>query len=248
MPAPRKLKTPPITEGLFDIRVKARGDFAVSEFAPLKDKLRDRFPNVDERQSAKFTIQIPAGEDAAAEVEDQRLHGYFFRAEQEDLVAQFRVDGFTVNKLRPYTSWEDLIPTVLDLWETYYSIAKPEAITRLATRFINHIPIKGEYIDFDEYLTSAPRIPADLPQVLGGFLSKVTIIDENRLLSANVVQAFESDPDPSGIKLILDIDAFKRVDLAPDDPELAALFSQLREFKNLIFFNYLTERTLEMFQ
>lgn len=247
MPPPRQLKTPPITEALFDIRVKARRDFIVTEFAPLKDELSNRFMIVDERRSGKITIQIPAGEEAVAEVEDLGLHGYFFKAEDENLIAQFRVDGFTLNKLRPYTSWEDLIPTVVDLWEMYYSLAQPEAITRIATRFINHIPIKGEYIDFDEYLTSAPQIPSELPQLFGSFFSRATIVDEDRQVAANVVQTFESDPDISGIKLILDIDAFKRVDMEPDDPELVALFSQLREFKNMIFFNYLTKKTLEMF-
>lgn len=248
MPAPRKLKTAPITEALIDIRVKARADFIVSEFAILKDELRSRFPVVEERRGGKITIQIPAGEEADAAVEDLGLQGYFFKAEEENLIAQFRIDGFTLNKLRPYTNWEEIFPTAMELWEKYYSHARPEAITRVALRYINHIPIKSDYIDFDEYLASAPQIPPELPQKLGGFFSKVTILDDNHLIAANVAQAFESAPAIQGIKIILDIDVFKEVDMDADDPELMALFSQLREFKNLIFYNYVTEKTLEMFQ
>ena len=203
---------------------------------------------VEERRGGKITIQIPAGEEVAAAVEDLGLQGYFFKAEEENLIAQFRLDGFTLNKLRPYTNWEELLPTAMELWNTYYSHARPEAITRLALRYINHIPIKGDYIDFDEYLTSGPQIPSELPQTLRGFFSRVTIVDDDHSISANVAQAYESDPATQGIRLILDIDAFKHVDMSPDAPELVGMFSQLREFKNLIFFNYLTERTLEMFQ
>ncbi len=39
-------------------------------------------------------------------------------------VAQFRRDGFTFNRLRPYTKWEEIRPEALRLWQLYTAKAK----------------------------------------------------------------------------------------------------------------------------
>ena len=248
MPEPRHLNNAPITEALFDIRVKARSDFKVTDFSDLKVRLQDRFPEVEERHEGKVRLQIQKKSGPSTSLENFGLNGYFFKSKAENLIAQFRVDGFTLNKLKPYSDWEELFPIVLELWDLYCSIAEPEAVTRQAVRCINRIPNKSDFIDFDEYLRAAPQIPQELPQLLGAFLSRVTIMDNEYSVAAHVVQAFEFTPGQSGITIILDIDAFKEVDILPGDKPLIENFSQLRKWKNLIFFNYLTEKTLGLLE
>jgi len=248
MPELRHLTKAPITEALFDIRVKARPGFEASNFDKLKSKLSDRFPDIKDMRGGKFTLQFQPKGDPISSMNDLGLQGYFFGSDAEKLIAQFRIDGFTLNKLKPYTDWDELLPIFIELWQDYLSIADPEAVTRQALRYINHIPIISDFVDFDEYLRAAPQIPPELPQLLAAFFSRVTIIDNERSLAANVVQAFEHKPGQSGITIILDIDAYKQVDLSHDDETLIDNFSQLREFKNMIFFNYLNEKTLGLFE
>ena len=73
---------------------------------------------------------------------------------------QFRINGFTFNRLKPYTSWGDILPQVKDLWSLYIDIASPESITRIAVRYINNIEIpKPDNIVFSDYLKVPPKIP-----------------------------------------------------------------------------------------
>ena len=48
--------------------------------------------------------------------------------------------------------------------------------------------------------------------------------------------------------MIFDIDAYKQQEFATDDPTSEQTFGQLRRFKNLVFFNSLTEDMSRRFE
>ena len=49
--------------------------------------------------------------------------------------------------------------------------------------------------DIDDYFTSLPQIPEALPQVFSGFLSRITMFEEQRQFSAHVSHALVDDID-----------------------------------------------------
>lgn len=244
----QKLSSAPIKEAIFDIRVKARPDFDVLEFSKLKEEMREHFPKAEERRGGHLTIRIDPVNIGAnqPDIQDLGLQGFFFKTEDEKMIAQFRVDGFTLNKLQPYSSWEELQPLVKALWDKYKAISKPVSITRCALRYINRIIINQTALDFNDYLTASPQVPNGLPQTISNFLSRITIVDEEQQLAAHVVQVFEPEPQNQFVPIVLDIDAFKNVDISIEDPILWDVFSSLRVYKNKLFFNFLTERTIEI--
>ena len=248
MPTARHLPSAPITEAIFDIRVKARGDFSADQFSSLKPRLNEMFPKVDERLYGEVKIRLRPSDEIPVELADSGLYGFFFKSEDEKLIAQFRIDGFTLNRLKPYTSWDELFPTAIDLWRTYASVARPEAITRLALRYINHIPLPSSFTDLELYLHSAPSIPPELPQNIRSYFARATIYNQENDISAHIIQNINRDARSNGIILIFDIDAFREIDISPEDQILIEVFNQLREFKNLIFFSYLTDNILRRFE
>jgi uncharacterized protein (TIGR04255 family) len=247
MPAPRHLREAPITEAIIDVRVKARSGFQPREFEKIKPEVSRLFPESEEQTGGVFTFQLaPTGVQPPV-VQDLGFQGYVFRTTDKKLLAQFRADGFTLNRLRPYTSWEELFPIALDLWKLYCSAASPEGVSRLAVRYINRIVLPSDLGEFSRYLRAAPVVPEELPQTVTAFQSRTTIQDTGRGLAAHVAQAFGTDAE-SQKTLILDIDAFCEGAWAPSDPEIAGIFGRLREFKDLIFFNSLTDETLRQFE
>jgi uncharacterized protein (TIGR04255 family) len=176
------------------------------------------------------------------------MQGYFFRTADEKTIAQFRVDGFTFNRLRPYTSWEELFPQALELWHLYATVSRPEVITRLAVRYINRIMLPAGAITFEPYLRAAPVIPPELPQSISSFLTRVTISDPQTDIAAHVAQALEANTPEQRLIVILDIDTYKQSEFAIDDPVIKQTLQQLRDFKNIVFFNSLTEETLRQFE
>src|SRR5436190_21056320 len=86
--------------------------------------------------------------------------GLLFYSEDEKAVVQFRLDGFTFNKLQPYSSWEEIFPETWRLWALYQSAIGNVQITRLAVRYINRLALPSG--DFGRYLTALPQLPAEL--------------------------------------------------------------------------------------
>jgi hypothetical protein len=100
----------------------------------------------------------------------------------------------------------------------------------------------------NDFLEAPPTLPPPISQVIKEFLTRVHVADEPRSSAAVIVQALEPQIDPHVMSLLLDIDAYRELNLAPTDPDLPALFQQLRELKNEIFYASITERSAEMYQ
>lgn len=248
MPEPRHLRNAPITEAVIDYRVRARRSFEPQGLELLRSRLVDRFPEVQEARETRVTFQLSLPDVKPAAVEVLGLHGYRFLSRDRKLVAQFRIDGFTLNRLSPYTSWDELSPIARDLWSAYCAVAAPESVTRIALRYINHISLPGEPGDFERFLRAAPRIPPELPQVISEFFVRTTIHEADSQLSAHVTQVLQSYAGTRKVKLILDIDAYHDGLWSPEAPDLRGSFEQLRRFKNAVFFNYVTNETLRQYE
>ena len=206
MVTPRHLRNAPITESIIDFRVKARTGFRPEDFSNLKTKLANQFPMVQEHRLKQASFGLIRGEAQPPVLKDLGIQGYFFKTSDEKTIAQFRIDGFTFNRLRPYTSWEEIFPQAMELWRLYANLCKPEVIMRLAVRYINQITMKGG-TDLETYLRTAPIIPKELPQYVRGFLTRITIYDPDKNIAANVIQALQDRKPGSELAVILDIDA-----------------------------------------
>ena len=99
----RHLRKVPITEAIIDIRVNPLPDVTARTFDQLRTVLVDSYPLVHEPPNSRGTLKIEAGKIVASttEVVSQGLH---FKAADSLTVAQFRSNGFTLNRLKPYTS------------------------------------------------------------------------------------------------------------------------------------------------
>jgi uncharacterized protein (TIGR04255 family) len=245
----RHLNNAPITEAIIDIRVKLSSKFKVESFLELKKIIGDRFPKFQERRLFSGQLKFKEGKPQKPSAEYHGIHGYFFRPEDERNVAQFRIDGFTFSRLKPYTYWDDLFGEARELWEMYSGIAKPEAVTRLAVRYINHINIPLPVDDLSVYFTASPHVPDNIQGVISGFLSKLIVYDQEMDIATNIVQALEKSTKPDKyITVVLDIDSYKKGDFDVSNSEMWDIFANLHDIKNQIFFNSITEETARLFE
>ena len=115
-----------------------------------------------------------------------------------------------------------------ELWRMYCEIAQPEAITRLATRYINHNNIPLPIEDLSDYFTASPKIPDNAQGVISGFLSKAVVYDQELDVATNIVQALKKVQNPTldkYITVVLDIDSFKTGDFNVSNGEIWETFA-----------------------
>jgi uncharacterized protein (TIGR04255 family) len=92
----------------------------------------------------------------------------------------------------------------------------------------------------NDFFALYPTIPSGIPQTLEGFFMTVTI--PKGQMRANIIQTVESNNSAKNDKIgiILDIDItkpiYKTLVVGED-------FQEMRDYKNELFFNIITEKT-----
>jgi len=237
----------PITEALIDIRTHPPQNVSLAELEGLHRSIQTQYPEKQKRTMWESSIELKGEKEPLAKSRSQ-VTGYLFKSADGKQVVQFRLDGFTFSRLRPYTEWPEVYSEAKRLWDIYRAGIKPIRVNRLATRYINSIEIPSKKFDFDDYFTAAPRIPPALPQLLGHFFTRLVIPFPDEGATAIIMQTPSEKPDPIKSTVILDIDVFSEVSLASDDTKIDEIFAILRRVKNDIFFSSVTERTKELFR
>ncbi len=251
MAEPQNLSNAPIIEALIDFRVDLPEAIDVSVLAKAHEQIKDEYPHVQTQRTFKGQVNFADNDfQGVQQVGDPATTGYFYKTADQTRLVQFRLDGFTFNQLKPYSTWEEVFPEALRLWQIYCSLCSPKAINRLATRYINQIAIPTPFDSFRDFLTVAPQVPPNTSPNIAGFLNQVTVQEDGSDIFTTITQTLAPESNEEHAVVLLDIDVFKNFDaLRPENEEVVTeTFSNLREIKNRTFFSSITERAVGLFQ
>lgn len=240
------LSKAPLNEALIDLRASLSEDFDGERFMELKGALAPDYPKVQVQRMMSAQFQFSEGRPVSTT--EHRVRGVRFASEDDKRIAQFRIDGFTFNRIRPYTSWKELFPEALRLWNRYVDFTGVDHVPRVAIRYINRINLPLPVNDFRDHFTVPPDIPDGLPQTLSSFLTRVVIEDNETQASVIVTQALEKGLDDQSVSVILDIDAYREGDFNSDAAVLTPILEELHTLKNRIFFGFITEHTARRYE
>ncbi len=247
MATPRHLNKAPIREALIDIQFEPQISLAtLREFVDAVNQKFDRQANIWQQS---FGIEFAKEGDSKSSSE-QSVLGWRLDSDERGLVVQARINGFSISKLAPYKDWKEIKAAAKEIWEQFVRITKPTTVSRVAVRYINALEIPLPIADFSDYLTASPQVPTALPQALTAFLQRVIMVDPKTRCVAAVTQALEepqAGTQLGAITIFLDIDCFTVKVIAPDTEELWETLDDLRDYKNTIFFEHITERTAELY-
>jgi uncharacterized protein (TIGR04255 family) len=246
MARPRHLDRAPIREALVDIAAKLPEHVDMTALRTLSESISADYPQCGTVVQAHF--QFKPQEPNTAPIERQEL-GFRCSNAENNRIVQFRVNGFTYNWLKPYSTWEELRAVSEKYWRMFNEAVRPVGVNRLSLRYINDVELPLPLKDFGEYLTADPKVPTELPQAMSNFLTRVGIVDEVENIDATITQVFEGVTNPAVARIILDIEASKLVNFVPDQYEkIWSILDTLRDFKNTIFFSTLTEKAVRLFE
>lgn len=249
MITPRKLKSAPIKEAVIDLRVALKEEIEVEKLDSAYSSISKCYPKKETLLSGKFGFQFEEGKPVSTTVDGKQI-GYRYTSEDGKYVVLFRIDGFTLSRMEPYTTWEDLRDEAAKLWDIYQRVANVETVSRVATRYINvmYVPI-GALKDFGDYLTCPPEIPEALPQGVSSFLSRIVFHDPAGSAQCILTQALEGvNVETQLVPIVIDIDVFIERPFPVTDKQYWQELDDLRYFKNKVFFESITEKAEALFQ
>jgi uncharacterized protein (TIGR04255 family) len=238
----------PIVEGLINLRTKPRKDVSLEDLRAFGERIRSDYPTAKPLQHFEAGLQIGPDNKPTQSLRSSQV-GYRFERTTLPFVIHAQIDELLVSRLRPYDTWENLFSEARAQWRHYSEVCKPEAITRIATRFINRIDLATDKLAFDDYLAAPPSIPKGLPSVFEHFLTRIVVPDETSGCHIAISQALDTpNPQTRTIPILIDIDVYKEVELAIDSPVLWETLNRMRDLKNRAFFDSITTKALELFR
>lgn len=237
------LSKAPVFEAIIDLRVQLAPEFELKRLRELRDRIKADYPVLEE------TAVWPAVAEGTNPTEPPRVNGYIFRSEDQKQVVQFRRDGFSFSRLRPYESWGKLKDEGQRLWEIYQQASKPAAVLRIGTRYINQFGIpKNAASSLQDWFHLYPKIPAELGLQARGHMQVFFGKDTETSLDTVIVETLDPvQSNPAEDSFILDIHVSRegRFEIGP---EIWRALDTCRDVKNRLFFGSLTDRTRARFQ
>jgi uncharacterized protein (TIGR04255 family) len=245
-----KLRNPPIVEAVldFDCDPSPGLDLAAMEGA-ARVQFTDQYPKLRKQFVQGFVIEAKQNEVSSSST-DHGVQALQFLQEDEKQLVQVRTQGFSFNRLAPYSDLEDYLPEIERSWRAYVSLVSPKHVRVVRLRYINRIllPLKEGKVDLDEYLKIMPRLPEEDRFNVVGFLTQQLAYEKDTGHQVSWVltaQPRESDQLP----IILDITVASMVDAAPSDwGKISGAINSLRVLKNRVFFTSLTAKCIQLFQ
>jgi uncharacterized protein (TIGR04255 family) len=242
------LPNAPIKEAVIDIRVHSHPELKIEWLEAVTGLLAPDYFKKGPIVEFEFAVTQQGGNERSSRSASRAL-GVRLHSKDEKFVGQFARHGMTVSRLAPYEHWDNLLVEARRLWQVYVQCAKPARVSRIAARFINDLQLPmqpGEH--FEEYLATPPQVPAGLPQAVVAFLYSVVIHNPDSDCSATLTQSLQSGNHTERIPVILDIDVYRSAEYDVGNAEIWSCLQQLREFKNLAFFESLTDKAVELYR
>jgi len=242
---PIRLSRPPIREAILDIQTDGPQDISAIQ------KLAETFgrgtglTKIGTMRAGIVEMAMAAGQAFSGKANDIGVVG--FRAEDDPLtrVAQFRNTGFGYSLIGNYDTWESFRDRAIVPARQFLALPGVGQIKRVALRYVNVIQFPGPRVDLDEYLPAAPKVPTELPQVVGSFLSRIVLPIPDARLVAIITQAIDESARPTP-SVILDIDVYYQEVLAADMDAVLPILETIRTWKNKIFFSFVNEKTVRL--
>ncbi len=208
-----------------------------------KFKAPKGFPVAKEMRQSQFQLKMDKDKPALAEVVAEGALGWRYERDDGSAVVQLRRNGMTYSILKNYPGWNVLREAARDAWREFLAVCGSVHTSRLAVRYINaiNIPLGADY---DEYLTTGPRVPKSVPPIVTSFLQRVLVPFEKDAATAIITQTLEMPATAA----VLDIDVFTECSLEGSSDDIWSKLERLRAIADRIFFSSLTEKVLESYR
>lgn len=245
-----RLSNNPIVEAVLDIDCDLPPSLNLSTLETAgRALLCSRYPKF--RIQRVFEHRFEAKPGASPEVASQdHVAALQFLQEDEKQLVQFRLAGFSFNRLVPYTILDDYLTEIENAWSAFVELATPVQVRVIRLRYINRIllPALAGTVRLDDYLKVAPRLPDEVTLSFRAFFNQHAAVETQTGYEVNIVltnQAVEEGRLP----IILDNTVAAKTDEDPKNwPSILATIQALRVLQNHIFKKTLTEKCLSLFQ
>ncbi len=244
----QSLNNPPVVVALFQIKYNSV-NMKLSDFLKFDNQLKHNFPIRRDNIQVGIDLggsSIPLGVSKFSATSDAKIGSYVYLSVDQKVKLEILDNTITYIDERPYQGWVNFKESSLKTLMVLSGILNNLEITRTSIRFINRFTFENfdnpaEY--FKTLISSSEDNELPFPLRQYGFRLLMDIPDSD--IYSIVNQNVENIRANSYI-YTFDIDVLDMQHLLFEQETLAVNMEKLRDVKNEIFFNNITQKTIDL--
>jgi len=198
-----KLKNAPIVEVSCEFRFSDQSD-DLTIYGIMAERLGSNFKKRGRKEYQNLVFEKNGNK---LEPKVNQFVVQQFEGNAGNTLVQVGKNVLMINKLRPYSTWEQFAPTIKDAFNKYIEVTNLKELARIGLRYINKINFDKD-IEINKYFAFRPQFSTQLGQEISSFISGVVLPRnanrDNLKIELTNVEADSGHKDA----VILDIDCF----------------------------------------
>jgi len=233
-----QLKRTPIKEIILTISFKENADLTCL----------DKFQNLPEIQKtftvrqAGFHTKVEANDSNEKPIANIQNDGYVLRSSEPlNRIIQARRGSFALHKVKGYESFDVLYNELIEYWNALLKCTGNLTINNISVRYLNFI--EKESSESIQDLIKIHTVHPFGNDINNNFSQLKFEYQKNPEIIVNLVTARGMDNNKEGI--IFDVMLNRRI--KPNEENALSLFKEMRDVKNDLFFETITELTIKKY-
>ncbi len=205
-PSGRIYRKSPISEVVCEIRFEPKEAWDPTIPGLIFKQLESDFPI--RHKSQTLEAGVLAGPNGIQQQFMMVERAQFYSSDEKSFV-QIGPHYLSVNRLQPYSSWDDYYPAILKGLHAYQeSVGSESSLLRVGLRYVNQIKLPGSLVKLEDFFHIYPEKGRDLPEVHTNLhLGLDFMYHDNRDILRLQLQSGPLISD-GGVHLLLDLDYF----------------------------------------
>lgn len=232
----QKLKNPPITEAVIDIRLAE----PLSNFDDISPKLIDEFKKSYPKKKEIRQLQVQfKNNDTDIPIPSNDRLGYRLESQDVKFILQLKKDGLTLSNVGAYVGWDIFVAEFNNIWTKFNNEILGSKICRIAVRYINKFTLSKKHEDYyKKWMTVKINDEANIKKT-----SLAYLIEQEEFKTIVKIDTSENNNDK--YEILLDIDAFCEKEFSRE--EIDGVLAKLRGLKNDFFFANIDDEIIKEF-
>ena len=242
----RHYSRPPITEAVIELRFE--GHLSGRELERVRDRFKPRYSTIEQLQ----LLEVVIGERGALTPKLMNA-GYKMTDKNALDILMVKTNTFGTIRLAPYENWETLRGTAAENWELFEKVLNTrKRVLRIGARFINRIDIPTDLLaatGIAEMFPTHIRLGPGIASETGQFSYRVQALHAGTSAKLTIQSAVLEQPALlENTSISLDTDAYFDLEIPQRIDEMWAMADKLREAKNDVFENSISDHLRAFFK
>jgi uncharacterized protein (TIGR04255 family) len=235
----------PIILSILQFRYKKIENFNINSFKLKGASMSTEYPEIKERfiQQIHFEGSKPDGTTNVS-LDEKEIDGVQFISKDKRKNLVIGKDRFTFEMHGKYSGWEEFTSEARKHWASFQDVLGSIELTGLSVRYINRINLPIGFYDISQYFTTYIQSSTG-NHLINTFQIKYTSVEPENNITIHVGHVLEP-PIEDKYPYLFDIDVIYTAPISNESEKISEIFSILRQKKNGIFNDGLTDKAKEL--